>query len=169
MQFLPDSLKNPIISLMKSSVSFIKPNVVLTFLSALERKSQFWVKRALKRQRSNQVSGEEDKQKCHKADMKFFYQEVNEVKILKRSAKAESLHAPRAELGLQEYCTQSRIRSKGCMMLLQTELMKNITLLNTDLGSDWEVCNLLQKLITLHYLFFVNRWGILLSHECLAR
>lgn len=65
-----------------------------------------------------------DKQKCHKVDMKFFYQGVNEVKILKRSAKAESLYAQRAELGLQEYCTQSRIGSKDCMMLLQTELMK---------------------------------------------
>lgn len=54
----------------------------------------------------------------------FFYQGVNEVKILKRSAKAKSLHAQRAELALQEYCTQSRIGSKDCMMLLQTELMK---------------------------------------------
>lgn len=54
----------------------------------------------------------------------FFYQGVNEVKILKRSAKAEILHAQRAELGLQEHCTQSRIRSKDCMMLSQTEIMK---------------------------------------------
>lgn len=86
----------------------------------------------------------------------FFYQGVNEVKILKRSAKAESMHAQRAELGLQEHCTQSRIRSKGCMKLSQTELMKNITVLNTDPVSDWEVCHLLQKLITFHYLFFIN-------------
>lgn len=50
-------------------------------------------------------------------DIKFlFYQGIIEVKILKRSAKAESMHAQRAEPGLQEYC---RIRTKGCMKLLQ--------------------------------------------------
>lgn len=95
-----------------------------------------------------------DKQKACKVDMKgFLYQGVIEVKILKRSAKAESVRAPRAEFSLQEYC---RIRSKDCMKLWQTEPMKNITVLNTHPVSDWKVCHLLQKLITLHYLFFVN-------------
>lgn len=64
-----------------------------------------------------------DIQKCRRVDMKFFYQGITEVKILKRTAKAESSDAQRAELGLQEHCTQSRIRNESCM-LLQTELMK---------------------------------------------
>lgn len=60
LQFLPESPKNPIVFLMKSSVSFIKPNVALTYLSTLEIKSQFLAKWVLKRQRSNQVSEEEE-------------------------------------------------------------------------------------------------------------
>lgn len=66
----------------------------------------------------------EEIQKCRRVDMKFFYQGIPEVKILKRTAKAESSGAQRAELGLQECFTQSRIRNESCMMLLQTELMK---------------------------------------------
>lgn len=153
-----------------NSVSFIKANVVLTFLSTLETESQFLAKQVLKQQRLNQASEEED---TNRSAPKWIwrggvYQEVNDVKILKRSAKAESMHAQRAELGLQECCTWSRIRSRGCMKLLQTEIMKNVTVLNTDPVSDWEVCHLLQKLITFHYLFFINWCGILLSQEWLA-
>lgn len=54
----------------------------------------------------------------------FFSQGIADVKILKRTARAESRGAQRAELGLQEHCSQSRIRNESCMMLLQTELMK---------------------------------------------
>lgn len=108
-----------------------------------------------------------DIQKCRRVDMKFFYQGITEVKILKRTA--ESSDAQRTDLSLQEHCTQSRIRNEAAWCFCKLSSWKNITVLNTNPVSHWEVCHLLQKLIILHYLFFIKWCGILFGCECLVR
>lgn len=146
----------------------MKPNVVLAFFNTLERTSQLLAKGDLEEQRSSWVSGDKETYKSAEEWIwGFFYQGITEVKILKRTA--ESSDAQRTDLSLQEHCTQSRIRNKAAWCFCKLSSWKNITVLNTNPASHWEVCHLLQKLIILHYLFFIKWCGKLFSCECLAR
>jgi len=90
------------------------------FLTLFKEQVNSWQKELLNGKAQIKFRRKGDKQKCRRVDTQVFYQGVTEVKIMKRRAKSENYDDQRAEVGLQEHCTQTRIRNKSSMMFLQT-------------------------------------------------